>query len=104
MIDLRPNYARMVLEILEAQVPDAEVWAFGSRVAGTAQNHSDLDLAIVSETKLGPLAMVRLKLAFEESNIPFRVDVLDWHDLDEEFRKVIKNRYELLRKAKSGGN
>ena len=40
--------------------------------------------------------MVGLKEAFEESRLPFRVDVLDWHTISESFRKVIKAQYKVI--------
>ena len=43
---------RQVMVILEQYVPNAEVWVFGSRVSGTAREHSDLDLVVIDEQKL----------------------------------------------------
>ena len=42
----------------------------------------------------------RLKEAFEESDLPFRVDVLDWHAISDRFHKVIEKKYEVLQKGK----
>ena len=59
-IDLNPNYLTMVEDILAALVPGCEVRAFGSRAAWTAKDHSDLDLAVVSEE---PLQRAHLRTA-----------------------------------------
>ena len=32
----------------------------------------------------------KLRDAFEESRLPFRVDVLDWHDISDNFREIIR--------------
>ncbi|EKD27295.1 MAG: DNA polymerase beta protein [uncultured bacterium] len=41
-----------------------------------------------------------LKEEFEESNIPFRIDIIDWHTISPEFRSVIeKSGYEVIQKA-----
>lgn len=69
-----------------------------SRVS--AKDYSDLDLAVVGERALEPDALRRLKEAFEESNPPFRVDVLDWHDIGSAFQKVIEKKYEVIQKGK----
>jgi type I restriction enzyme S subunit len=37
-----------------------------------------------------------LSNAFEESELPFRMDVLDWHSLSKEFQAVIERRYEVI--------
>jgi uncharacterized protein len=77
-------------------VPECEVRAFGSRVNGAAKNYSDLDLAVVGSGKLSDDTLRRLKEAFEESDLPFRVDVLDWHATSPSFQKVIEEQYEVI--------
>ncbi len=74
----------------------AEVRAFGSRVNGPAKSYSDLDLAVVAPTQLNPETLRLLKEAFEESDLPFRVDVLDWNEASPEFQKVIEKAYEVI--------
>jgi len=96
MIDLAPDQLETVRRILAAHAPQAEVRAFGSRVTRTAKNYSDLDLAIVGERRLTLGEMSRLREAFEESDLPFRVDVLDWHALSPEFRRVIEQGYDVI--------
>ena len=49
---------------------------------------------------LDPDALRRLKEAFEESDLPFRVDVLDWHAISSAFRGVIEKKYEVVQKSK----
>lgn len=96
MIDLAPEQLETVKRILAAHAPQAEVRAFGSRVTRTAKNYSDLDLAIVGKRKLTLAEMSRLREAFEESDLPFRVDLLDWHAISPEFRRVIEQEYEVI--------
>ena len=74
-------------------MPECEVRAFGSRATWTAKDYSDFDLAIVGEGPLEWRTLGRLKEAFEESSLPMRVDVLDWHDISDSFRKVIERDY-----------
>ncbi len=90
MIDLNSHHLETVNAILAEHVPDCEVRAFGSRATWTAKDYSDLDLAVVGEGPLDWKALGRLKEDFEESNLPMRVDVLDWHSISESFRKAIK--------------
>lgn len=82
---------------------ECEVRVFGSRIAGVAKKYSDFDLIIIGNEKITRKVMVGLKEAFEESKLPFRVDVLDWHAISESFRKVIKAQYEVIQKRGSGG-
>ena len=95
-IDLNPNHLATVKSILAEHVPECEVRAFGSRATWTAKDYSDLDLAIVGEGPLDRRTLGRLKEAFEESDLPMRVDVLDWHSISESFRGVIERGSEVI--------
>jgi type I restriction enzyme S subunit len=71
-------------------LPDgAEVWVFGSRATGRARRYSDLDLAIDAGRSLTLNESARLSEAFRDSDLPYRVDLVDWHGIDERFRKLI---------------
>lgn len=96
MIDLKDDYLRTVKEIIEKIVPHAEVWAFGSRVLGTAKPYSDFDLSIKDSKKLDLSTLGRLREAFQESNLSIRVDFVDWHRIDPEFRAVIERKHEVV--------
>ncbi len=99
-IDLNPNHLATVKAILAEHVPECEVRAFGSRVTWTAKDYSDLDLAVVGEGPLDWRTLGRLKEAFEESDLPMRVDVLDWYAIPDSFRRVIERDYEVIQKGK----
>jgi type I restriction enzyme S subunit len=96
MIDITPIHLETVKRILAGHVPDCEVRAFGSRVTRNAKNYSDLDLAVVGDRALNPDTLRRLKEAFEESDLPFRVDVLDWHAIARSFCPVIEKKFEVI--------
>jgi len=89
MIDIAPDHLKMVETILSEFVPDCEVRAFGSRCNGTARKYSDLDLCICGSEKLDWKLLANLKDALMESDLPFRVDLLDYHAMPEHFRKNI---------------
>lgn len=100
MIDIRPNHLEIVKAILKRLAPNAEVRAFGSRVTWTAKDHSDLDLAILGEGLLDFRTRVLLEEAFEESDLPFRVDVVDWATVSEDFRRIIGQEYVVLQESR----
>lgn len=95
-MDLAPEHLAEVRRILAAEVPDCEVRAFGSRVTGTARRFSDLDLAVVPPASLDPRRLDALRDAFAASDLPVRVDVLDWRTLSPAFRGLIEARYEVV--------
>ena len=96
-IEIQTGDLATVLAILDAHVPELEVWAFGSRVTGRPRRTSDLDLVLVTETPLPPARMADLRDAFSESDLPFKVDLVDWAATKEIFREIIQKGYVVLK-------
>ena len=90
MIDLSPHHLETVKRILDEHVPGCEVKAFGSRATWTATDYSDLDLLVLGQSEVAGATLSRLNEAFEESDLPMRVDVVDWHRTSPAFRKLIE--------------
>lgn len=103
MISISGEHLKIVLDILDKFVPECEVRAFGSRYKWTAKNYSDLDIVIVGKEKLDWGKVADIREAFEESDLPFRVDVLDWNGISSDFKKVIGEGYEVLKKEHPAG-
>jgi len=72
-----------------------EVWAYGSRVDGSAHEGSDLDLVIRSANlqKLPPQLLRRLQEIIRLSNIPILVELRGWTDLPSNFQAQIEKQY-----------
>lgn len=88
-MDLKPQYHSIVCDILHKHIPGREVRLFGSRATGTSKPHSDIDLVIMGDEAL-PLATMRmLRDEFDDSDLPFQVDLVEWAGTSEEFRKII---------------
>jgi len=64
--------------------------AFGSRTSPGSKSYSDLDLVIMGDVPVGLGTMALIKNAFAESDLPFRVDLLQWCKASPEFRKIIE--------------
>ena len=95
-IDIGPAELETVRRILREHAPELEVRAFGSRVSWTARATSDLDLALMTDEPLSIARVADLKAAFTKSDLPFRVDVIDWASTSESFRKVTERDYVVL--------
>ena len=80
----------IVDSLLRQHVPDRKVLAFGSRATWTAKDYSDLDLAIVGDEPLSSDVASALAEGFGESDLPFKVDLVDWARIDEAFRDIIR--------------
>jgi uncharacterized protein len=88
-------YVQTTQSLIAKHAPEAEVWAYGSRVNGDGHECSDLDLILRNPTDLKkPIeGFFDLKEALEASNIPFFVDIHDWAYLPESFHGEISGRY-----------
>jgi len=96
VMDLTPQQKETVKRILAKYASNVAARVFGSRVTHTAKKHSDLDLALIGDGIIDQSVIAQLRLAFEESDLPFRVDIVDWNIITPEFRKIIDNDYEAL--------
>ena len=63
---------------------DAAVWLFGSCARGEARQHSDIDIdiAILPKDNLPSGFFAELAADFEESPIPYDVDLVDLRQAD----------------------
>lgn len=89
-LDLRPDHLALVRDIMRDHVPDRKVLAFGSRATWIAKDYSDLDLAILGDEPLSLDEKSALAEDFVESDLPFKVDIVDWTKINETFREIIR--------------
>lgn len=101
-IDATPTEWGIIQGILRQFVPNREVWAFGSRAQFTAKPYSDLDIAVVAclsgQPALSLVEMADLNHAFSISGLPYKVDIVDWSTISEEFKKSIDQHRILILK------
>lgn len=88
-VDIQPEHWELVRGILQKHVPQYAVWAFGSRATHRAKRYSDLDLAVITAEPLSLAVLADLRDDFSESDLPWRVEVVDWASTSEAFRKII---------------
>jgi predicted nucleotidyltransferase len=100
-IDIRPDHWQIVRDILRKHVPRYEVWAFGSRAKWTAKDYSDLDLCIQTDRPLDFKTLALLQEDFAESDLPWKVDIVDGAVISEVFRKIIERDRVGVQKADS---
>ena len=94
-IDITTEERQTVLGLLQRHLPGPAAWVYGSRVKWTSTPKSDLDL-VVFATPEQRSQVGDLRDAFDESNLPFRVDLFVWDDVPESFRKQIETEHVAL--------
>jgi hypothetical protein len=92
MVDLSQHELHVAQSIRDCFVPDTEIIVFGSwihvvRPRTRHQGQYSARLKLLAE----------IKEAFQESEFPFRVDIIDWNGISPANRKAIEtNSFELL--------
>ncbi|QUS36274.1 restriction endonuclease subunit S [Falsirhodobacter algicola] len=92
-IDISPEQLAIVQGTLRDHLPKGTLaWAFGSRVTWTAKPFSDLDIALEGAAPLDPDVLIDLEEAFETSDLPWKVDVIDLNAVTPEFRAIVERQ------------
>ena len=97
-IDVTAGQRKTILALLERHLPGTEAWVYGSRAKWTSRPQSDLDL-VVFATPEQRRGVGNLREAFEESDLPFRVDLFVWDEVPETFREQIEAEHAVLAAA-----
>lgn len=86
---LKDEHKHKMLGVLKALFPDAKIFLFGSRARGTHTKFSDVDIAIDAGEKMPLTAIGEARDVMEALYIPYKVDMVDYHRIPEEMRKLI---------------
>jgi predicted nucleotidyltransferase len=97
-LDLSQRHLATLRALLAVHTPHAHVWAYGSRVKGTAHEGSDLDLVLRHPADLNEAVpgWANLQEALRASNLPMIVDVHQWAHLPTAFRANIETGYVVI--------
>jgi hypothetical protein len=63
---------------------------------GNARKYSDLDLVILGSEPLSNDLYDQLVADFDDSDLPIRVDLLDWNRIDDSFKPYILEQHVVL--------
>lgn len=99
-IQISTDELQIIKGILQQALPQqAKIWIFGSRATGKAKRYSDADLAIdINGKNLDLQTLGILDVLFEESDLPWKVDIVDYNNVSTNFRSIIDNEKQLLLK------
>ena len=102
-LDMQPQHLALLRELLKQHLPHAEVWGYGSRVNGNGHEASDLDLVVrqPADLKQETPQLGEMREAFIESNLPIRVEVVDWARVPASFHREIEQAYVMVQTARA---
>ncbi len=78
-----------VIRTVQSNVSGVKIIAFGSRIRGDARQYSDLDIAVDAGRPLTLREQGILADVFAESALVFKVDVVDMHQIEDDFKKIV---------------
>ena len=74
-------------KILKENLPGgSKIFLFGSRAMGEQSKSSDIDIGVMSG-ELDRKMIFKIKEIIDESFVPFKVDIVDFSKVDENFKK-----------------
>jgi len=79
MFGLYPNSYQQLLSIFQKHENIEKVVIYGSRAKGNYKEGSDIDFTLFGELNYDDL--LKLKIEFEESSIPYLIDISIYNDL-----------------------
>lgn len=87
---LNSNTVKTIRQIINKFLPENsyQVFIFGSRVLGNNRKFSDIDLGINGPKPLTAKEYLNIKEAFDQSDLPYRVDLVDFMNVSDKFKQV----------------
>ena len=79
-----------IVSLIAALMPDVKIYLFGSRARQTHSEWSDIDLALDAGHVLPNVKVDEVKSVLEATNMPYKVDVLDFHSVSADMQASIK--------------
>ncbi|MBP7710206.1 MAG: restriction endonuclease subunit S [Rickettsiales bacterium] len=85
---------KIISEILKPYLDEFAFFYYGSRVKGGFEATSDLDILIKGKEKMPREALEKIKEKFDQSLLPFIVNLSDYFSVDQKFHEGIKGDLE----------
>lgn len=92
MLSIKEEYLNELKDIFNNYCPNAEIWAYGSRIKNDCHSGSDLDL-VVKNFNDGTKNIIELRTLLNNSDIPFLIDINEFDKLPSYFQEEIKKEY-----------
>lgn len=87
-----------ILKIIKRHLDprDYRVFFFGSRIAGTGDEHSDIDLGIEGPGIIPISTFAKIREDLDTIPTLYKIDVVDFYNAPDEFRQIAKNKIQFL--------
>lgn len=85
-----PFVAKVQAIIRSHLPPGYQMFLFGSRATAQHHRYSDVDIGIEGKKHVPHPVMTKITAALEESDVPVRVDVVDFTKVTPEFSQIAR--------------
>lgn len=87
--ELEKKYLSIIKNIFLETLPldEYNVFLFGSRAERNHRRRSDADVGVFGKTKMPAILKANLEEKLDNANVPYRVDIIDFNETDEHFKK-----------------
>ena len=89
MYELDEKTKQKIIAVISALIPEARIYLFGSRARGTNAQYADIDIALDAGKELLLIDVDEVKSMLNESNIKYKIDVVDIYQVSDLMRKEI---------------
>jgi predicted nucleotidyltransferase len=95
-IDITEEQERTIKALFSRYLPNTKVWVYGSRIDGSSNENSDLDVVVFSNDEQ-MVCLAELREELERNFLPFRIDLFIWEHIPESFKdSILSNHIELI--------
>lgn len=93
-IGLNSSEKRIIQEIVQKYLANTEFksFIFGSRATGKGNEFSDVDIGVEGSEPLPVDIKFELEDAFEESDLPYVVEIVDFSKVSDQFKNIAKSK------------
>jgi predicted nucleotidyltransferase len=98
MTNRRQQIKQWLKEVLEDNLRDISYRAFifGSQANKTELSRSDIDVGILSDHAISAINFVRISNAIEDLPMLYKIDLVDFHNVEDNFKVVALKNVEWL--------
>lgn len=86
---LEDTYKKILIDIIDKRIAGCKIWLFGSRARKTHKLGADIDIALDAGRILTAQEIFDIQEAIEISPLPVFVDIVDIHNVSEDFLNQI---------------
>ncbi|GAB6909958.1 DNA polymerase beta domain protein region [Desulfosarcina cetonica] len=87
-MDIQEILRQAALIISDELEGNYRLFLFGSRAKGTGSDKSDIDIGVISNTRITGRQLLKIQEKLEQIPTLLKIDIVDFNSVDDEFKKI----------------